>query len=98
MKKPSQQAAKGRTRSEGLRRTSFLRELAGRIPHAWLAALAFAAFIGFGLLLSAIVPPKAEPVAQCDQQCLPRKGRLENDKDYPMSAKSQYRQICRCHW
>ena len=84
------------------RKTSSVQRLIARIPPGWLVVMVFCGLIGSCALvmglLRGFVPGPFSQIEECRQQCLPRKGQLENDKDYPMSAKGQYRQLCRCVW
>jgi len=88
-------------RNRSPRKSSFLLELTQRIPPGWLVAIAFSGVIGsFALLItfaSLFVPPQSSTYAeQCRQRCLPRAGVIQDDKDYPMSTRGQYRKVCRC--
>jgi hypothetical protein len=48
------------------------------------------------LLIAAISPPARDERTDCIRQCAPRRGELIADKNYPMSAKGSYRQVCQC--
>jgi hypothetical protein len=47
-------------------------------------------------LLRGLAPGPFSQVEECRQRCQPRAGILRDDKDYPMSTRGQYRQICQC--
>lgn len=74
-----------------------MRRFLGRLPPAAVAALGFAAFIGVGYLIGFLMPPPRDLHAECRKQCEPRFSRIVPDKNYPMSAKSIYRQVCECY-
>ena len=73
-----------------------IRNALARIPAPWGAALGLGAFIAASLLLVQVLPPQRDHAAECAKQCAPRFGQLARDMDYPMSAKGQYRQVCKC--
>lgn len=93
---------KRRRDTSGLeRKPSSLQKVIARIPRGWLAAMVFSGFIGsfvlFMALLRGLAPGPFSEAEQCSQQCLPRAGMLQEDRDYPMSTRGRYRQICRCN-
>ena len=69
---------------------------AARMPSAWVVVIAFAAFIALAVAVAALIQRPPDAQAACRQQCMQRTGRFVDDKDYPMSAKGQYRAVCRC--
>jgi hypothetical protein len=76
--------------------TGYLKSKLSRLPAPAAAALGFAAFIGTALLLVPFMPPPRDIRAECAKQCAPRYGKVVADKNYPMSAKGTYRQVCEC--
>lgn len=76
-----------------------IRKVLARVPAPWGAALGIGAFVVAGLLIARLAPPLRDPEAEfreCEKRCAPRFGQLVRDMDYPMSAKGQYRQVCKC--
>lgn len=76
-----------------------IRKVLARVSAPWGAVLGIGAFIAAGLLIARLAPPMRDPEAEsreCTKQCAPRFGQLVRDMDYPMSAKGQYRQVCKC--
>ncbi len=71
------------------------RKLVG-IPAPLAVAAGFALIIAASFLIAAVLPPPRDVQAECRTQCEPRLFRLVTDKNYPMSAKGTYRQICEC--
>jgi hypothetical protein len=79
-----------------LKFAKFLKGKFSRLPAPAAAALGFAAFICTALLLVPFMPPPRDIKAECAKQCAPRYGKVVADKNYPMSAKGTYRQVCEC--
>ena len=73
-----------------------LRNQLAKLPAPAAAALGFVVFIGAALLLVPFLPPARDMNAECTKQCAPRYGKVVPDKNYPMSAKGTYRQVCEC--
>jgi hypothetical protein len=67
-----------------------------RLPAWAVVSLVFSIIIATAFTLIAILPPPVDPYDACVKQCRPLSGQIVDDKDYPMSAKGHYRQICKC--
>jgi hypothetical protein len=74
-----------------------LRQTLRKLPAPVVVAAVFAGVIAVGVLLVFALPPKPDPWAECRKKCEPRFAQLVPDKNYPMSAKGNYRQICECY-
>jgi hypothetical protein len=74
-----------------------LRQALRKLPVPVVVAAVFASVIAVGVILVYVLPLKPDPWAECRKQCEPRFSRIVPDKNYPMSAKGNYRQICECY-
>lgn len=76
-----------------------IRNTWARVPAPWGAALGIGALVAVGLLIARLAPPlrdSEKESRECAKQYGPRFGQLVRDMDGPMSAKWQYRQVCKC--
>jgi hypothetical protein len=73
------------------------RRALGRLPAPLAVVIGFAVFIAVSLMVAEFMPPLRDVVVECRKQCEPRSSRLVADKNYPMSAKGTYRQVCECY-
>jgi len=73
-----------------------LSQIFRKLPASVVVAAGFSGVILLGVILVLVLPPKPDPRGECNRQCAPRFARIVPDKNYPMSAKGSYRQICEC--
>jgi hypothetical protein len=73
-----------------------LSQIFRKLPASVVVAAGFSGVIVLGVILVLVLPPKPDPRGECRKQCEPRLSRVVPDKNYPMSAKGNYRQVCEC--
>lgn len=73
-----------------------IRQRLRKFPLSLQVAVVFALVVFAIYLLGTVVGPQPDLSDECVRRCLPRQGQLIADKEYPLSAKGQYRQLCEC--
>ena len=76
---------------------NMLRNSLGKLPAPVALIVGFSFFICIGIVAAKLAPPARDLQKDCEKTCHPLAARLEDDKTYPLSARTQsYPKVCKC--
>ena len=74
-----------------------LRTAISKLPLPLAITIGFSLFIGLGIVAAVFAPPPRNLLKECEKRCHPLAARLDDDKTYPLSARTQsYPKVCKC--